>query len=147
MWTHAVLERGVVERRDVPEPHHADVGDDAEPRGGERPGRALDAVDAARGRAQDLRGQAEREQDRRDVGDQQVLDHVHRGELLAEPVDRRDQRDEQRQDAAAPGREPPAARRSRAALAPRRAPARDVHAEVAGEREEHDRREGPRSVD
>ena len=53
----------------------------------------------------------------RDVGDQQVLDHVHRGELLAEAVDGGDQRDEQRRDAAAPGREPPAARGARAALA------------------------------
>ena len=83
----------------------------------------------------------------RDVGDQQVLDHVHRGELLAEAVDGRDERDEQRRDAAAPRGEPPPARGPGPALAPRGAPARDVHAEVARERDEDDGRERPAGVD
>ena len=61
----------------------------------ERPGRALDPVDPPRGGAQDVLRQRERQADRREVGDQQVLDHVDGRELLAEPVDRRDQRDEQ----------------------------------------------------
>ena len=50
-WTNEWLERGLVERRDVPHPHRADVGDDAERRVPERPGRALEPLDAARRRA------------------------------------------------------------------------------------------------
>ena len=109
-----MLERRVVQRRHVPQPHRADVGDDAERRVRERPGGALDPVDAARDRAQDPLRQREREADRRDVGEQQVLDHVRGRELLAEPVDRRDQRDEQRSDPGPPQRSrPSAARRAR----------------------------------
>ena len=49
----------------MPEPHRADVRDDAEPRVRERAGRALDPVDPARRRAEDPARQPEREQDRR----------------------------------------------------------------------------------
>jgi hypothetical protein len=103
-------------------------------------------VDPAGGRAQDPARQAQREQDRRDVGDQQVLDHVHRRELLAQAVDRGDERDEEREDPAAPRRQPPAARGPCAALAAGGAPARDVDAEVAAQCDEDDRREGPAGV-
>ena len=69
---------------------------------------------------------AEREQDRREVGDQQVLDHVEARHLLAEHVERRDERDEQAREPAAPGRGAPAAGGAGAALARGRAPAQAV---------------------
>ena len=90
-----VLERGVVERRDVPEPHDADV--ERRPR---RPGGR--AARRARSRRCRRRVTGRRstfvspsmQQDRRDVEQQHVLDHVHREELLGERVDRARQRDE-----------------------------------------------------
>ena len=86
--------------------------------------------------------------DRHQVGDQQVLDHVRGRELLAEAVDRRDQREEQRQDPGPPQREPPVGRAARAALLrARRRQRQRVHGAVAREREQHDRREGPARVD
>ena len=71
---------------------------------------------------------AEREEDRGEVGDQQVLDHVEGRELLAEEVDRRDQRDEQRHDPGRPQRRAALAGGARAALLARPAPAQPVDA-------------------
>ena len=85
-----MLQRGVVERRHVPEPHAGDVEHERRDRVRERAGGLLDALDPPRDRAQDHLRQSEGEQDRRDVDDQQVLDHVHDEELLAEAVDGRD---------------------------------------------------------
>ena len=99
-WTNAVVERRVVHGRDVPEPHRPDVGDDAERRAGRRsPSRSSIASTCLRDRPQQLLRQAEDEQDRDEVGEQQVLDHVAGGELLADPVHRRDERDEDQQRA------------------------------------------------
>jgi hypothetical protein len=120
-------ERGVVEHRDVPAPHRQHIRDDAEDRVRERAGGLLDPVDPPRGGAQDPLRQPEDQQDRRQIGDQQVLDHVPRGHLLAQVVDRRDQRDEEHQHATDPGGCAPAARRPSAPGAPRGAPARAVH--------------------
>ena len=83
--------------------------DDREDRVAEHAGGLLEALQAARDRAQDDLRQAADQADRRDVEQQHVLDHVHRERLVGEAVDRRDQRDEQREEAAevrheAPGR-------------------------------------------
>ena len=93
--------------RDVPHPHAAGVRDDAERGVPERPGLPLDPLDPARDRPQDVLGQRDRQADRHEVGEQQVLDHVERRELLPEAVDRRDQRDEQQRDPGEPQHEPP----------------------------------------
>ena len=91
-----VLERGVVERGDVPDPHHRDVEDDREGGVGERAEACARGADAARHRAQEHAREAEQEEDRREVEQQQVLDHVHDEDLLAEAVDGGDERDERR---------------------------------------------------
>ena len=65
--------------------------------------------------------EAEDEQDRREVEQQQVLDHVHGEELLAEAVDGRDQRDDEHERAPARKHEPAASRRSARGPASRRA--------------------------
>ena len=123
-----VLERGVVERGDVPEPHRADVGDDAERRVAERAGRRSSRwMRRVTGRRMTFVS-AEREQDRREVGSSRCWTMCIDEELLAEAVDRRDQRDEQQRDARRPTtRSAPAARGAR--RRPRRAdvaPARAV---------------------
>ena len=52
----------------------------------QRPERLLDRAQAAHRRAHEARRQPEQQQDRREVGEQQVLDHVRREQaLLAEP--------------------------------------------------------------
>ena len=56
----------------------------------QRPERLLDRAQAPHRGAQEGAREPEQQQDRRDVGEQQVLDHVHREQpLLAERVDRR----------------------------------------------------------
>ena len=63
---------------------------------GEKP-QALDEAKAQH-RLQQPSAQAEHEQQRADVAQQQVLEHVHREEpLFADRVDRRRERDEERQ--------------------------------------------------
>ena len=89
----AVLERGVVERRDVPGRHRRHVEQRGEDRVRERAGRALQRLHAPGGRPQDHAREPEDAEDRRDVEQQQVLRHVHRQHLLADAVDRRDERD------------------------------------------------------
>jgi hypothetical protein len=113
----------------------------------ERPRRPLDPVDPPRRRPEDPLRQRERERDRREVGDQQVLDHVERRELLAEPVDRADQRDEQQRDPGPPERRPAPPGRPRPTLPPRRPPPEPVGQRVREQRSDHHRREGPRRVD
>ena len=83
-------------------------------------------LDPAGDRAQNHLGQAEREQDRRHVHDQEVLDHVHDEQLLAQAIDRRDQRCEQRADPGRERRQPPSARGRGARFGPRRPPAARV---------------------
>ena len=115
-----VLERGVVEGRDVPDPHRADVGDDAERRvrrtarprarsggSGAWPGAgcAWSAPSVSR------------------IGARSASSRCWTmciGELLAEQVDRRDERDEQAARARrTTGRSSPAGRGPRAALGAR----------------------------
>jgi hypothetical protein len=83
-----VLQRRVVQRGDVPDRHRGDVQHDREDRVGERAGAALDADEAARQRAQQHLREPQQHEDRGEVEQQQVLDHVHEKQLLAEAVDR-----------------------------------------------------------
>jgi hypothetical protein len=82
----------VVQRRDVPDPHRRDVERDREDGRGEDAGAPLDAEHPPRDRAQDRARQPEDDQDRGDVQQQQVLDHVHEEQLLTERVDGAEQR-------------------------------------------------------
>ena len=102
------------------------------------PARCSTVVQPARDRPQQPLGQPEDQQDRRDVEQQDVLDHVHHHQLVAEHVDRRDERGQDRQQPAAnsarrpkpggcgsPGlRAPSPADRGRAAPSAARRPAR-----------------------
>ena len=85
----AVAGGSVVERRDVPEPHRADVQDHREQPGWRAARRAARSTWTRRvtGRRSTL-VKPEDHEDRRDVEQQQVLDHVHREQLVAEAVDR-----------------------------------------------------------
>ena len=84
-----VLERGVVERGDVPEVHRPEPDEDGRERARERAERALDSHQPARHRAQDHARERQQQQERRDVAEQDVLEHVGGEEvLLAEAVDR-----------------------------------------------------------
>ena len=83
-------------------------------------------MQAAGGRPHDHPREREQEQQRRDVPEQDVLDHVHREEVVvAEPVDRRDQRQQERQHRRprtraawrGPAPRPPASRRASRNLA------------------------------
>ena len=65
----------------------------------------LEAHQPARRRAQDDLRQAEQDEDRREVDQQQVLRHVHEEQLLGEPVDRRDERDQDERHAAEEARQ------------------------------------------
>jgi hypothetical protein len=72
----------------VPQQHPAGVEHGREDRVGEDAGAPLEPVDASRDRTQQHLREADDQQDRRDVEQQHVLDHVHREDLLAELVDR-----------------------------------------------------------
>ena len=87
---------------------------------------------------------AEDQQDRRDVEQQHVLDHVHREQmLLAEAVDRRAQRRHEHEDAAGE-REPGAdARRVRLVAACARAPADEIEPDERDQRDDDARVERP----
>ena len=88
---------GVIQRRDVPEEEverpqrqgDGGVGEDAE---------AVEDGDRE-DRLQQRAGQAEHQQQGRDVAEQQVLDHVDDHQLLGDVADRRDQRHRDRQQA------------------------------------------------
>ena len=140
--TTRALERRVVQRRDVPEVDQAEPEDEPGQRVRERAERALDALQPARGRAHDHAAEREQEEQRRDVAEQDVLEHVGREEVvLAEAVDRggegREQREDRAGEARAPGARP--APRPPASLARRRGSATDV------DRHEHrDRRQDRR---
>ena len=96
-----VLERRVVERRDVPEVEEGEPQHDERDRARERAQPPLDRLQAARGRAHDHARERQQQEQRRDVAEQDVLGHVHREEvLLAEGVDRRHEGDQQHEDAA-----------------------------------------------
>ena len=93
-----VLQRGVVQRRHVPQVHDPQPDGDARPRRGERAERPLDPHQAPRGGAQDHARERQQQQGGGDVAQQHVLDHVGREQvLLAERVHRRGQRDQQGQ--------------------------------------------------
>ena len=113
---------------------NADVEHDREDRMGDGPSaRSRSWTCRATGRSSTLLSPSD-QQDRREVEQQHVLDHVHRGTLLGERVDRRDQRDRQAQHAAQPRQQPPGLRAARAAARAHLAPARDV----ADREDEHD---------
>ena len=146
----AVLERGVVERRDVPEPHRADVGDDAERRVPERPGRALDPVDPPRRGPQDLlrqrRASGRSARGRRSAGagpcarSRAARRARSTGEISAT---NRQQRSPVHHSTSRPSR-----RGARAALGARRsASARRRSPRRPSSAMQHDRRERPRRVD
>ena len=97
---HAVALGLVVERRHVPQPEDPGVEDHGEHGVGDETGAALDRLDAPGRRAQQRLGQPEDEQDRREVEQQHVLDHVHHHQLIAERVQGRDERDQDGQDPA-----------------------------------------------
>ena len=116
-----VLERRLVQRRDVPErrgstAHSANAGD----RVGERaqPARAADAQDRREHRA----GEAEHEQQRGEVAEQQVLGHVRDEALVAQVPERGEAGDAEEQ----PGGE--------AQLAPQRRPGGPARASVDARR-------------
>jgi len=97
-----VAQRKVVHERHVPEPDEARVCGHRRRRVGEDPGPPLDHLNALRDRAQEHLVEAENQQDRDDVEQQDVLNHVHQQELVPELVDRRDER---REDCDQPERE------------------------------------------
>ena len=101
-----VAQREVVHRGDVPQPHEPGVGDHGERRVGEDSGPSLDPLQPSGGGAQQHLCQAENQQDRSDVEQQDVLDHVHHHQLLAEDVDRRNERRDDREQAAGEQRHP-----------------------------------------
>ena len=93
-----VLSGAVVQRRDVPEIHEHEPEDDAGHGIRERAERLLHTHEPARGGPQDHPRERQQREQRRDVPEQHVLDHV-RGEqvVLAEPVERRRARSERDQ--------------------------------------------------
>jgi hypothetical protein len=141
-----VLERRVVEGRDVPDGHPGDVGRDGEGGGGERARRLLQALHAPGDGAQDHPCEAEDEQDRHEVEQDEVLDHVHHEELLAEPVDRRHQGGEHEDEAAHEADQPPSRCGVRPSLAADRAPPADVEEPEDRREGDHAGRERPRIV-
>ena len=142
-----VAQGGVVERRDVPDPDRGRVEHDREHGMGEEADRALDAVDAARGRAQEDAGQAEDAEDRGEVEQHDVLRHVHEEELVAQAVHGRDQRHEDQGQAGQERDQAPGPGAARPVRAPHAQPAGDV--DGAGHRDGQDRAgvEGPRVGD
>ena len=143
-----VLERGVVERRDVPEPHRADVGDDARRRDG-RTARArarCGGCGGSRAAGSTSSGRAMSRIGTRSASSRcwtmcataSCSPSASIGETSAT----------NRHSSPAPqaaARQPLAA--ARAALGARAAPAQPVDDAVAGERDEHARGEGPRGLD
>ena len=110
------------------------------PRAGERAERALDAREPPGGGAHDHAREREQEEQRRDVAQQHVLDHV-RGEevVLAEAVERGDERGQQRQHRAGERRRLSEARAAAAGLAPGRPEAPHVDPGQQRERRQHGR--------
>ena len=132
----------------MPQPHRADVGDDAERRVPERAGGALDPVHVAGDGAQDPLGQREREagsaRRRRAAGagpcaPSRAARRAGRRARSARPPAAAMPAQPQHEPAAGPprGRRP----RARACASAR------VDAAVARQRDQHDRGEGPRRVD
>ena len=107
-------------------------------RAGQRAERALDAREPAGGGAHDHAREREQEQQRRDVAQQHVLDHV-RGEevVLAEAVERGDQRGQQREHPAGERRRLSESRAAAAGLAPGRPEAPDVDPDQERQRRQH----------
>ncbi len=104
------------------------------------PERALDPHQPAGGRAQDHAREREQQQRGGDVAQQHVLDHVGREQvLLAQRVDRRGQRDHQRQHPAGEGQRLGPAGAAAARLAPRAAEAAHVDRDHDGQRRQHQR--------
>jgi hypothetical protein len=115
---------------------------------GERAERALDPVEPARQRAHDHARERQEHQQRRNVAQQQVLDHV-RGEeiVLAQSIERRDQCDQDQHDRGDERGKVPPARSSPGGRAIGSPPdlqvAPHVEPDVHGDREQDRRREGP----
>ena len=84
-----VLDGRVVERGDVPEVHQRQPRDDPGGRARERAEPALQPGQPPRSGAHDHARERQQEQQRRDVAEQHVLDHVRREQVvLAEAVER-----------------------------------------------------------
>ncbi len=83
-----VLEREVVHPGDVPYGHDRDVEERGECRVSEEPGTLLDPRDTPRHRTQQPLGEAQDQQDRHDVEQQHVLDHVHEHDVVGDRIDR-----------------------------------------------------------
>ena len=89
-WTASLLDRALVERREVPDVEVRRPGRERDDRVARRP--AASAARARQQRLQQRAGQAEHDQQRAEVGQQQVLEHVREEQLLADVRERRDQR-------------------------------------------------------
>jgi hypothetical protein len=110
-----VVERRVVHEGDVPQPHRADVEDDGEDGMGDRAEGAFGVEDRPRDRSQQDLREAGDQEDRREVQQQHVLDHVHGEDLVGERVDGRQERDRDAQHAAEPREEARVRRAARGA--------------------------------
>ena len=135
-----VLGGRVVQGRDVPEVHDPEPDHDRRPGACERAQGALHAHEPARGGAHDHPRQRQQQEQRRDVAEQHVLDHVGGEEIVgAEPVDRRHERREQGEHAAREGDRLERPGAAPAGLPARLAEAPDVDPDHQRERRQHGR--------
>jgi len=86
-----VAQRRVVEPGEVPDPDDADVEHDCERRSSEPAGRLLEADQTPGRRPEDQLRLAADQEDRGDVEEEDVLDHVDEEEVVGDAVDRGDQ--------------------------------------------------------
>lgn len=141
-----VAQGRVVERREMPDPDGGDVEDDGERRPAEPAGRLLESDQAAGCRAEDQLRLAADQEDRGDVEEQDVLDHVDEEEVVGDAVDRRDQGPEDREQAGEERGQAPASGSPSPVLGTDPPPAGDVQPEGGGDRDQHDRLRRPRDV-
>ena len=134
-----VVDRSLVREREMPEVEVRDPDRQRDERVDEHAQRSHRREREQR--PEERAGQPQQEQERRQVSEQQVLDHVEREALLAERGDRRDERDEQRQQAEREENDPPPGH-GRAA-AGERSRAQRVRAADGGDAGELERVEGP----
>ena len=74
----------------------------------QRIGEETQAVEKGERRPQDRPGQAGKERERREISEQDVLEHVEAEELLAERMHRAHERDQENRDPGCEERDPPA---------------------------------------
>ena len=121
-WISVVAKRRLVEHRQVPDVEVDRPGRERHQRVGEHA--ELADVPPAQERREQRAGEAEHDQQRRDVADHEVLGHVRHQQLIGERIDRVAQRDRQRHQPGREARLPPA--RNRAALVRQRLHARAI---------------------